>query len=740
MKYILSVLLFLIYIFSGTANASFTDDFTDPTYVDWNIVSGTWTDSGSMQVTVAGNIFRTIGYDRNPNYISIIINRTGSGVGTDEIAYYRDSGVKACILSFTPSTGQLVGFAAQGAVVCPTVPTVTIKLNNQFRIESTIQSSNSITYTVTNITSGNNTIVTTSLVSGNPFNGGVVDSNRFYVTLTTLSTSLYHLVVSNVSSASTSISWGASEYTQGAYPSFTWQISDSDWTTQNCGIWPILWVPSFFAVWKLNGQIVGPIMGDSSIAVSQTGTYSISAAQTGSYTIELVSSCYFTPELGTTITSDNMNVRPPTTPRLQIDRNPPLKTNVSASYDTGYGISAFIELRYLNNGIEETEMSYLVCTATIACSGSRNITFNRLGTYNVYLVRAGTNPAFPDIPSTLAVTTVTTVFIPQTAQNNYDRSNISIRDGRTDFSMNDMLNGNYTIEGKNFSQGVQFIDIYNVDSRAETVIFYKDGFGNSIGQRDNGLYSFQIINQPAIPGHPEVRWMPGNNKVRLMMQYGSNGTIVELANTTFYLSSLNVAGYGLLVSPKSVLVNEVVTVTTTSPTIGASLHVTSSDVLATQFEPQNITIPQGNLTTQYKFKNPGTYAFYVYDPTGAQQLSDMVTVSASVTPTPTPPSQGAAGETSTNLYSIIDTWVRNLGYGLNNQARFLFAIIIIAIFIIAGKVLTGDRDSAIIAGFLPFAFFSYITVTNTTPGVEYVPKWTMIIFILLIARAIKIFR
>ena len=92
--------------------------------------------------------------------------------------------------------------------------------------------------------------------------------------------------------------------------------------------------------------------------------------------------------------------------------------------------------------------------------------------------------------------------------------------------------------------------------------------------------------------------------------------------------------------------------------------------------------------------------------------------------------------------SLLDKWVGTMGLGVNNQTRFLFAVVVIMLFIMMAGIATRNNVVAMAAGFMPFAFFSAISLDADAraAGIEFIPKWMIVLFIILIALSVRIFR
>jgi hypothetical protein len=81
--------------------------------------------------------------------------------------------------------------------------------------------------------------------------------------------------------------------------------------------------------------------------------------------------------------------------------------------------------------------------------------------------------------------------------------------------------------------------------------------------------------------------------------------------------------------------------------------------------------------------------------------------------------------TGPTALSIIDNLTGLLGFGINPISKFIFAMILIIAFMFFGYIATKyDTMGGIIAASLPFCFFVFIS---------YIPLWTIVIVVLIIA-------
>jgi hypothetical protein len=99
-----------------------------------------------------------------------------------------------------------------------------------------------------------------------------------------------------------------------------------------------------------------------------------------------------------------------------------------------------------------------------------------------------------------------------------------------------------------------------------------------------------------------------------------------------------------------------------------------------------------------------------------------------------PPIESATSGTGASALATIDGWTVLLGLGVNGISKFLFAVIVIAFFMVIGGLIfwkAGALSGAVIFAAVPYCFFTYI---------EYVPAWVIVILGIIVAMKIGFFR
>jgi hypothetical protein len=81
--------------------------------------------------------------------------------------------------------------------------------------------------------------------------------------------------------------------------------------------------------------------------------------------------------------------------------------------------------------------------------------------------------------------------------------------------------------------------------------------------------------------------------------------------------------------------------------------------------------------------------------------------------------------------SLFDNYVGLLGFGIDGVSKFLFALLVIILLFVVGMYYGKSGMIGLALSSLPYTFFAYIS---------YVPKWTFIIYIILLVVISKVFR
>lgn len=627
-----------------SAMASFSDDFNTCSVASWTLV-GSWSTESTLHtggtscnaVTSwsGGAVTRSISHATTPTHNNVFwsFDVYESVLGTGTLAILFDQNA-------TSYNMFRLGTATEHLIYSSIPGWTNVAQTNAvwYRINATLSGNNIIV----NIYDNSLSLLSTQTLAYTP----IVNPTKITFSAATTANDVVtfkidNVVVSSSAQASvTNIAWEFDSYTVGDSPSFTWSILDSDWNSHPLQIYVArLYKSGIMQDW---GTFNYACLCSSQLAVGQSGTYVVSADVPGTYlvTLELM-----TPLLGFNTVADDSStsVHAQSSSYFTIPTSAFIKTNTTATYHIGIGgVTGGLDWYYINNGVEVREAGKILS----GTDGSITITFSQVGTYNVYL------KAITGTAQTFQMHTVTTSFIQGTPENNFANNSISLipvgtygGNGGT-YHMNDVLYGNYSIANTTFAaNGVFFIDIFNTDAQAETTQYYGQGI-TTVGLSDFGTFALVISNNANDVFH--TYWLPGNNSVRLMVQY-SNGTFGTLATANFFLSRLNIAGYGMDISPLFVKRNQVVTAIITTPSDNATLEVTGTNGYLKTY-----SFNAGTNTIITSFTRDGIYGFTLLGSANDVQMSNQVTVS-DVTTNNTNPAIPPISTTGTDISGLLQS-------------------------------------------------------------------------------------
>jgi len=475
---------------------------------------------------------------------------------------------------------------------------------------------------------------------------------------------------------STYITWSKSEYIMGEDPYFGWNINDTDWNAYECALGLS---KCFFFADVYHTDIYNPtelvsyiIRGDSNTGFftyidinDQNDLFLFSFRNendTSTYVTNLRRGLFYaTSEI---MTNSTTFVRGQGTSYINVPSFAPIKTNINITYNIGIGgITTAIILYYINNGVEEQEMTYYPTTS----NGTIEAQFARVGTYKVKFQRLTTSSVFPNLPKYLDTEkTVTTTYVVPQIVNNFSTSSIHVNG--TNYFMMGVLSGNYTVDWRNFTQGTIYVDVYNTNTSAITAQFFTGTSGEFT--KEFGTFNIYIsdINNNGISS-----FLSGSNILRLKLDNRTSGNQEVLATNNFTINDLNPAGYGMTFNPsnRKVLVNNPVYVTVTSPADGAYVEITNP---VTGFSKLRYNLTTGTRTLQNTFGKAGLYAYALYNPTNGLENAGGVTVSKEVittTPTPTVSAPVALASWTSNMWNFMST---NSFWGLIILILVIYAI------------------------------------------------------------------
>jgi hypothetical protein len=178
-----------------------------------------------------------------------------------------------------------------------------------------------------------------------------------------------------------------------------------------------------------------------------------------------------------------------------------------------------------------------------------------------------------------------------------------------------------------------------------------------------------------------------------------------------------------LIDPEGVIID-----TTVSPACSVNFFTCSVNY-SLIYVPRPYWAPGAWSAKLYEKKNSNTLRALIA--TSAPWTILNASQSANATKGVVPTTAISSGSGVTALTSI-DGWTALFGLGVNAISKFLFAMVIIVIFMIIGCLLTrGELSGAVILGVLPYMFFTFI---------EYLPAWAIIILGIVVAIKIGFFR
>ena len=153
------------------------------------------------------------------------------------------------------------------------------------------------------------------------------------------------------------------------------------------------------------------------------------------------------------------------------------------------------------------------------------------------------------------------------------------------------------------------------------------------------------------------------------------------------------------------------------------------------------------LTQKYRFSAPsagwmaGTWTLNLYETGLNDHLAYLATNTFNVYngsinnsgSTISTPEEPITSDSNQEAIGLMDGYVGLMGLGISGVTKFLFSLILVVVFFVAGLLLgKGNAGSAAIAlSTIPYTFFTYI---------NYIPKWVFIIYIIMLIMISKVFR
>jgi len=302
---------------------------------------------------------------------------------------------------------------------------------------------------------------------------------------------------------------------------------------------------------------------------------------------------------------------------------------------------------------------------------------------------------------------------------------------------------NITIDKTSYSYGETILVKTAVDNfnwtNKQIVVEYED--------YDEGIIQNQKYIQVQIESFPlyiSDLTFSGSGASRLRLT-GKNSTgDYILAYVNFTLSNVDSEGYGLSVIGDTNCIKDTVQINVIVP-VGevGNLTISADDAKYNKAYTVN-----GTKTISYKYQIDGTYYFTLSVDGEAKRviIKEISSGGSCAIPVPTITYVGINGTwTPTNenikeTCSYWDTWIRAIFgvQGVNDVTRILFALGAIVAMMFIGLIASkGNFGVAIILGFFPYAFFTYLSLS--TPCGQYMPLWINIFIALIIGIKMKWF-
>jgi len=287
------------------------------------------------------------------------------------------------------------------------------------------------------------------------------------------------------------------------------------------------------------------------------------------------------------------------------------------------------------------------------------------------------------------------------------------------WSINDSLWQNRTMYYENYN--------YNISE-----VTARDSL---IEQREFQQVSFSYMTDTSCSLGALCYYRAGNNQMRLVAKNVTDSTTEIISFWNYTLATTTSSGWGLIL-PAEVKVDEVFTLEAIVPAgqLRANIYIYDPIIGNTT---KYFSVFQGAGTSTYRLKisRGGFYDVVMLDDNRDAQFRQALHVGDNGTGGTTginAPGAGQAGSDGISPTDSLDTYVRALKMGLNPTSKLLFSIILIIIFGIAALWFSkGQGNIAALVMFAPYAFFLYV---------DYIPKWTFVIVVILIGISTRLFR
>jgi len=288
------------------------------------------------------------------------------------------------------------------------------------------------------------------------------------------------------------------------------------------------------------------------------------------------------------------------------------------------------------------------------------------------------------------------------------------------WSINDSLWQNRTMYYENYN--------YNISE-----VTARDSL---IEQREFQQVSFAYMTDTGCALGALCYYRAGENQMRLVAKNVTSGSTEIISFWNYTLGSTTSSGWGLIL-PAEVKVDEIFTIQAIVPDgqLRANIYIYDPSI-GNSTRYFSVFQRGGTSTYRLKISRGGFYDVVMLDDDKIIQFRQALHVGDNGTSSNPAisgvPAAGQAGSDGISPTDSLDTYVRALRMGLNPTSKLLFSIILIIIFGIAALWFSkGQGNIAALVMFAPYAFFLYV---------DYIPKWTFIIVIILIGISTKLFR
>lgn len=437
------------------------------------------------------------------------------------------------------------------------------------------------------------------------------------------------------------IIWDKSNYTLGETGVLSWAIGDSLWN---------LFSTQTVVIKKSDS---GNVFVSVANIAAQTGSYQFLFSNCGANEIICGYGTYegiiYTNLLGIFETNREVataNVFPASSSYILINSSVPIKTNLSATIFIGQGGVLFGNLKTQFLQEDGTYIDDRLWSTTLV-TGTQNVTVNfaKIGTYRLVVDDGGGG----ELASKLVSTFSNTIVPP------YNISTSRIVLDKSLYNFDEILTGEYEVDSTNYSTGYPtYIDVFNYDINSITGEFYGQGFGLLPNWADTSLQvgsvGIPIQDSAPQPGFPGIRFVSGNNTIRLRIYNISATSSSTLAFYNFTLSRLNSNGYSLEIVPNDITIGSSVKINYVIPS-ASNITIVWPSNKETSYRVSNSS------TITYKPTEVGTYYVYLKDSTGDIQVSRTLNVRAAApTPAVTPNTQEQSTRDIGNLLASNIFW------------------------------------------------------------------------------------